>query len=50
MEQLKPMVEGEDGDKTIYTNYPHSTWDNYFSGAKVMKWLGETGFGSMMTV
>jgi hypothetical protein len=28
---------------------PHMTWDNYFSGCLVMRFLGELGFGATMT-
>jgi len=50
MEKILPMVEGEAGTaQKLYTEKPHSTWDNYFSGDKIMDWLGENGFGGTMT-
>ena len=50
MEVLKMMAEGEEvGEKKISHEHPHSIWYNYFSGYKIMNWLGENGFGSTMT-
>ena len=41
------MVEGGEGDKReILHEHPHSTWDNYFSGYKIMDWLCGNGFGA----
>jgi len=50
MEQIKPLVKGETGDgrRQIYDSFPHSTWDNYFSGDPIMNWIGEEGFGATM--
>jgi hypothetical protein len=52
MEMITPMIEGQEpllGQRQIYREKPHSTWDNYFSGDKIFSWLGENGFGSTMT-
>jgi hypothetical protein len=52
MEMITPMVEGQEpllGQRQIYRQKPHSTWDNFFSGDKIFGWLGENGFGSTMT-
>ena len=50
LEKLIPMVDGEDGEtKKLYSNRPHSTWDNHFSGDQMMQWAGENGFGLTMT-
>eukprot|EP00957_Ditylum_brightwellii_P018962 1426774-Ditylum_brightwellii.AAC.1 len=50
LEQLKPMIQGETGDcRKIFTKHPCSTWDNYFSGDRIMDWMGSEGFGGVMT-
>ncbi len=54
MEKILPMVQGEaqenpDNLKQIFRVRPHTTWDNYFSGCKILNWLGEQGFGATMT-
>jgi hypothetical protein len=52
MEMITPMVVGEEtsgGQRQIYRRKPHGTWDNFFSGEVIMKWLGENGFGTTMT-
>ena len=33
----------------IFSEKPHSTWDNFFSGDNIMDWLGRNGFGATMT-
>jgi hypothetical protein len=33
----------------IFTEKPHSTWDNYFFGDLIMDYLGENGFAATMT-
>ena len=51
-EMIKPMCDTEPevaGIKQIFPSYPHFTWDNYFSGDHIMDWLGENGFGAIMT-
>ena len=55
-EQLRAMVEDPDDDdddssssKKIFRRKPCMTWDNYFSGDKLMDWSGENGFGAVMT-
>jgi hypothetical protein len=52
MEKILPMVQGEENPeklKQIFRVRPHTTWDNYFSGCKILNWLGERGFGATMT-
>ena len=50
LEAIKPMVGGEPGlTKKLYSQMPHSTWDNHFSGDKIMDYAGEHGFGLTMT-
>jgi hypothetical protein len=51
IEQLGSMVIGAPRNKTcqIFSEKPHSTWDNYFSGDLIMDYLGEQGFAATMT-
>jgi hypothetical protein len=52
IEILQPMVVGEKaitGIRQIFSEKPHSTWDNYFSGDDIMDFLGERGFAATMT-
>jgi hypothetical protein len=52
MEQLGSMVIGapERGPTCqIFSEKPHSTWDNYFSGDQIMDYLGEQGLAGTMT-
>ena len=53
MEMITPMVEGQEagygGQRQIYRQKPHSTWDNFFSGDIICSWMGENGFGCTMT-
>ena len=43
-------MEKEAGEtRKVFRDKPHTTWDNYFSGDRVMNWLGENGFGATMT-
>jgi len=49
-EKLDVMVEGSNSDaKKIYKRKPHITMDNYFSGEKILTWIGQNGFGATMT-
>ena len=44
------MIYDEPGlTKKLYSQMPHSTWDNHFSGDKIMDYAGERGFGLKMT-
>eukprot|EP00957_Ditylum_brightwellii_P035090 2660492-Ditylum_brightwellii.AAC.1 len=44
------MIEGEDGDcKKVFRQQPYSTWDDYFSGNRIMNWVGTEGFGGVIT-
>ena len=44
------MIVGEEGaNKLLFSQYPHMTWDNYFSGDEIMNYLGERGYGAIMT-
>jgi hypothetical protein len=47
---ILPLIEGQVSDSRhqIWTIIPHMTWDNYFSGRLVFKFLGELGFGATM--
>jgi hypothetical protein len=49
--QILPLIEGQmaDSRRQIWRIMPHMTWDNYFSGCLVFKFLGELGFGATMT-
>ncbi len=51
MEDLKALCQGEEGDgrRQIFTEKPHSTWDNFFSGDDINDWIGQGGFGVTMT-
>jgi hypothetical protein len=51
MEDLKCLVQGEeaDGRQQIFSEKPHSTWDNFFSGNDINDWIGEKCFGVIMT-
>eukprot|EP00957_Ditylum_brightwellii_P003928 299047-Ditylum_brightwellii.AAC.1 len=50
LEQLKHMIQGEAGDcRKIFTKHPCSKWDNYFSGNRIMDWMGSERFGGAMT-
>lgn len=51
---IKPLIMGaeqEEGDnrRQIFSTEPHITADNHFSGDPVMGWLGENGYGGLMT-
>jgi hypothetical protein len=54
MEGILPLVKGElqgrnDTRRQIFVRKPHSTWDNFFSGCRIMNWLGTNGFSATMT-
>ena len=52
MENIAALVQSRPivlGIKKIYSKFPHVTWDNYFSGYKIIDWLGQFGFGAIMT-
>ena len=52
IEQLEGMVIGSPrrGEgRQIFSEKPHSTWDNYFSGDQIMDYLGEKGYAATMT-
>jgi hypothetical protein len=52
VKQILPLIEGQVVDSTrhqIWNTMPHMTWDNYFSGCTVFKFLRELGFGATMT-
>ena len=57
MEKLLPKIAGygkvkvrrKGRERKIFKAFPHSTWDNFFSGDRVMDWLGSKGFGATMT-
>ena len=49
MEQLQKLVDGSDDVKKLFSQKPHMTWNNYFSGDKMMNYIGKQGFGCIMT-
>ena len=45
LDVINLMVEGEGGgERKLFREHPHSTWDNYFSGYKIINFLGGNGF------
>jgi hypothetical protein len=51
MEDLKCLVQGEEGNgrQQLFSEKPHSMWDNFFSGDDINDWIGENVFGVTMT-
>jgi hypothetical protein len=51
VEQILPFIEGQVSDSRlqIWKIMPHMTWDNYFSGCTIFKFLRELRFGAAMT-
>ena len=50
LEAIKLMVDSEPGfTRKLYSQIPHSPWDNHFSGDQIMDYAGEHGFGLTMT-
>ena len=51
IDDLNAMVEGSEGGmaKNIFSEHPHITFDNYFSGEPVFHYAGQKGFGLLMT-
>ena len=50
LEKITKMVNGAGaGVPEIFSEKPHCTFDNFFSGDVIFKWLGENGFGCTMT-
>ena len=51
MEKVDELVVKPNPQKKqqIFSEKPHSTWDNFFSGDNIMDWLGRKGFGATMT-
>ena len=53
MDQIKDLVleigQREPLGNRIFMEKPHTTWDNYFSGDNIFDWIGQNGFGCMMT-
>jgi hypothetical protein len=39
----------EDGRMYLWDELPHFTWDNYFSGDQIFDYMGNKGFGALMT-
>ena len=48
-EKLSYMISKEDGDGRIFSEEPHMTLDNFFSGDESMNYLGRIGFAATMT-
>lgn len=46
-DMLEPMIGG--GDGMLWHDWPHSTWDNHFSGDEIMDHLGSMGASALMT-
>ena len=47
---IKLMVKGEERhERKIFCEYPHYTWDNYFSGDQKMDWLSGNVFVATIT-
>ena len=53
IEELEQMVIGAPAgtslSRQVFSEKPHSTWDNHFSGDLIMDYLGEKGFAATMT-
>ena len=51
--EILPLVKGhplsEGGHRQIFSEPPHTTWDNYFSGDNIMIFLGERGLPATIT-
>lgn len=48
-EELLPLITGTTKRRSIFTEKPHITWDNFFSGDNIMKYAAEQGFGFTST-
>ena len=48
-EMLREKLCKEEGDGGLFSELPHFTFDNYFSGDVIIQWLGENGFGGLFT-
>jgi len=50
VEELSRHVVGKEGNaRKIFSEGPHMTFDNHFSGVEVMKYVGRRGFGMTCT-
>jgi hypothetical protein len=49
MEAIAPFVEGKGSGHRLWKEKPHTTWDNHFSGCRILDWLGNEGFAATMT-
>jgi hypothetical protein len=52
MKTITPSIVGQTkvtGLCQIFTERPHSTWDNFFLGDQFFDWLGKRGFAATMT-
>jgi len=49
--QLLPLCQHDNSliGHVLFSQKPHMTWDNYFSGEGIMKYAAEEGFGVTMT-
>ena len=48
-EKIGNMIEGSQSkEKKIFSQTPHSTWDNYFSSDAIFDWIGQNGFSCTM--
>ena len=49
-DELNKMVDGSEGNKKkLFRNKPCITADNFFQNDRIMEYLGEMGFGGIMT-
>ena len=44
MEDLNPIIKREVRYRKIFKEHPHYTFNNYFSGVKIIDWLGREVF------
>ena len=50
-EQLSQLLKPDNSlGRAIFSQKPHMTWDNYFSGSDIMAYAAEHGFGFTSTV
>jgi hypothetical protein len=54
LEDVKKMmpVDGDNGGNhrmCLWDGHPHFTWENYFSGDQIFDYMGNLGFGALMT-
>ena len=45
----KKVMGATSNGMKIFSQKPHSTWDNYFSGNAIFDWIGQNGFSFTIT-